>query len=391
MKRTHAVLLLAVVLALSGSSIWAAEPAATTGPAVVATKVARVQTATEKKALDYLVSIQDKEGAWTAEAGPAITALAVRCLVQGGKALEDPAVAKGLAFIEKFRQEDGGYYKDAWPNYSTCIVLGLFTQLPQETYKDKIGKAHQFLKSIQSVEGKKDDQGNVITREHAWFGGAGYAGKGARRPDLSNTSFFIDALRESGISSYDPAIQNAIVFVSRCQMNEPTNDQGFAKGQTSGGFIYSTFKGGESMFPAAKDHEGNEVLTAYGSMTYAGLKSFLYAGLAKNDPRVVMAWKWIKQTWTLDANPGTQSEMGLYYYYHTFAKALHIAGEDTIVDAKGVSHDWRKELEAKMAALQKSDGHFVNNTEIKEGQRWMEANPALVTTYSILALQEARR
>ncbi|MEI8196546.1 MAG: prenyltransferase/squalene oxidase repeat-containing protein [Phycisphaerae bacterium] len=391
MKPTRAILILAAVVACSGSPLWAEEPAVTNGQPVSVAKVARVQTATEKKAIEYLISIQDKDGAWTAEAGPAITALAVRTLVQGGRTVEDPAVKKGLAFIEKFRQEDGGYYKDAWPNYSTCIVLGLFAQLPHDAYKDKITKAQDFLKSIQSVEGKKDDQGNLITREHAWFGGAGYAGKGARRPDLSNTAFFIDALRESGVSVYDPAIQNAIVFVSRCQMNETTNDQSFAKGQSSGGFVYSTFKGGESQFGVTKDREGNEILTAYGSMTYAGLKSFIYAGLTKNDPRVKQAWKWIKETWTLDTNPGTQSEMGLYYYYHTFAKALRISGEDSIVDAKGVAHDWRKELETKMAALQKTDGHFVNNTETKEGQRWMEANPSLVTSYSIMALQEARK
>jgi squalene-hopene/tetraprenyl-beta-curcumene cyclase len=394
MKRTlWTALLAASVLCVGGTMFPAVVQAQAPGVAVVAP---RPQTATEKKALDYLLSIQDKDGAWSPETGPAISALVVKALVQSGKPLNDPAVAKGLAFVEKFRQEDGGYYKDAWPNYSTCIVLSLFAALPEDVkpaYKDKIAKAQDFLKSIQSVEGKTDDKGVKITKEHPWYGGAGYAGKGAKRPDLSNTTFFIDALRDSGVSYQDPAIQNALIFVSRCQLDADTNDQPFAKGQTSGGFIYSTNNGGESMFNA-KDREGNEILVAYGSMTYAGLKSFIYAGLTPEDPRVKLAWKWIKDTWTLDANPGApeaQAEMGLFYYYHTFAKTLRMAGQDTIVDAKGVKHDWRKELETKLATLQKDDGHFVNNAETKAGQRWMEANPALVTGYVTLALQEARK
>jgi len=348
----------------------------------------------EASAIQYLLSVQDKTGAWSPETGPAVTALVVRGLVQSGRPLSDPAVAKGLAFIETFHQPDGGYYKDAWPNYCTCIVLGLMSQLPPDAYREKIAKAQEFLRSIQSVEGKVDDQGKPITPAHPWYGGAGYAGKGATRPDLSNTAFYIEALRDSGAKADDPAIKNALIFVSRCQMNSETNDLSFAKGQSSGGFIYSTNAGGESKFPNQKDREGHEILAAYGSMTYAGLKSFIYAGLTKDDPRVQQAWKWIKDTWTLNKNPGSpdsQGEMGLYYYLHTFAKTLHITDETIVVDAKGVPHNWRLELANKLAAAQKPDGKFVNNTETQAGQRWMEANPTLVTAYMVLALQEAQK
>ena len=68
-------------------------------------------------------------------------------------------------------------------------------------------------------------------------------------------------------------------------------------------------------------------------MTYAGLKSMIYAGLTKDDPRVKAAMEWIGKNWTLDENPGMQyadpsdpasAQSGLYYYYHTLARALRL-------------------------------------------------------------------
>ena len=77
--------------------------------------------------------------------------------------------------------------------------------------------------------------------------------------------------------------------------------------------------------------DGKRIVRSYGSMTYAGLKSMIYCGLTKDDPRVKAAWNWIRKNWTLDINPGMQfsnpkdpkaGESGLYYYYHTLARAL---------------------------------------------------------------------
>ena len=121
-------------------------------------------------------------------------------------------------------------------------------------------------------------------------------------------------------------------------------------------------------------------------MTYAGLKSLLYADISKDDPRVKAALRWISGNYTLEMNPGLNNAQGLYYYYHTYATALRAYGQDTITDAKGVKHDWRKELEAKLAAVQLPDGSYVNAAD-----RWMESNPVLVTTYVVLSLQEARK
>ncbi len=389
-----AAVLAAAAFATSGAALLA-EP--TPAPAAVAPTL-RPITATERKSINYLLAQQGKDatgkpnagpkedGAWVPQAGPGVTALILKGLLESGMKPDDPVVAKGLAYIETFHQPDGGYYKDSNPTYNTSITLGLFALLPAEAYQPKIKAMQDFLKSIQSMEGKTDAAGKPITKDNPWYGGMGYAGKGARRPDLSNTSFAVEALRDSGLPASDPSIQAALIFVTRCQMNSEDNDQPFAKGQTSGGFIYTSANGGESGMGAARERNGDEVLTAYGSMTYAGLKSFLYAGLTKDDRRVKKAWSWLMNTWTLDKNPGTDQEAGLFYYYHMFAKALRVYGADNPIDAKGVKHDWRKELETKLASIQRNDGSFVNAKD-----RWMEGNPVLATTYVLLALEEARR
>ena len=124
-------------------------------------------------------------------------------------------------------------------------------------------------------------------------------------------------------------------------------------------------------------------------MTYAGLKSMIYAGLTKDDPRVKAAWGWIGKNWTLDENPGMgangrgEAKAGIYYYYHTLARALKTYGEPSVTDAKGAGHDWRAELAAKLAAEQQPDGSFVGD------RRWMEDNPVIATVMAVLALQDA--
>mgnify|MGYP000909743223 CR=1 FL=1 len=147
--------------------------------------------------------------------------------------------------------------------------------------------------------------------------------------------------------------------------------------------------GSSDALAIARLADGKRMLRSYGSMTYAGLKSMIYAGLSKDDPRVKAAWNWIRNNWTLDENPGMKlghpdnAQYGMYYYYHTLSKALNAYGEPVIQDANGVSHDWRLELIDKLGNLQREDGSWVGE------RRWMEDNPILVTSYALLALEEA--
>jgi len=206
---------------------------------------------------------------------------------------------------------------------------------------------------------------------------------GPRRPgDLSNVAFWMDAMHDAGVDQNDEHVQRALKFLNRVQNRSESNPEKFAAdGSNDGGFVYSPV---ESKGGAGANNQG---LRSYGSMTYAGFKSMLYAGVAKDDPRVRAAFDWIRRYWTLDSNPNLptqQNQEGLYYYYHTYAKALRAWDQPIIRDGKGKEHNWREELIDAVAQRVQKNGSWDNDKD-----RWDEGSPVLVTAYVIAALQEA--
>jgi squalene-hopene/tetraprenyl-beta-curcumene cyclase len=327
------------------------------------------------KAAEYLRKTQSPDGSWSAKThGPGVTGIVVAGLLRHGYSTDDPMVAKAMAYLEKSVKNDGGIYDDRLANYTTSVAMMAFHEANKGgKYERIIQNASKFLKGLQTGGDPKD----------VASGGVGYDGKS--RPDLSNTQFFVDALLASGVPKDDPAVQNALRFITRCQ-NLPGEgqDQAFARKAVGkddeGGFTYTPIDPDDSKH---KTPDGG--LRSLGGMTYGGLKSFLYAGVDKKDPRVQGAIKWIRLHYTLDENPG-MGKSGLYYYYHTFAKAMVALGEDPFEDAKKVKHVWRRELLDALKKRQKADGSFVN-----EGDRaFGEADPNLATGFAILTLSYAK-
>ena len=319
---------------------------------------------------------QAPDGSYSAEAGPGVTAIVATALMRSGRTPDDPLVAKSLEYLEGFVQGDGGIHKPGslYRNYETSLAVLCFSEANRKGRYDKlIARADKFLKGLQWDETESQDKDSYS------YGGAGY-GK-HKRPDLSNTSFLMDALKAAGNAPDDESVQKALLFVSRCQnLESEQNTTKFAAKNPDGGFYYTPAAGGQSQ--AGTTADGG--LRSYGSMTYAGLKSMIYAGVGPDDPRVKAALQWIGKHYGLDSNPG-MGDAGLYYYYHTFAKALHASGLDEIVDADGVKHDWRKDLIEELARRQRPDGSWVN-----ENSRWMEAMPSLTTAYALLSLTYCR-
>jgi len=325
------------------------------------------------RAVEYLkVRGQADDGSFSGAAGVGPTGLVVTALVSVGATAEDPVVVKALKYLEANVQPDGGIYKveSKHRNYDTCLVMVAFASVNKNgKYDALIKKAEAFVKDIQWDEGEGKEKSDLF------YGGAGYGS--SSRPDLSNTSFMIDALKSLGNGPEDEAIQKALQFVSRCQnLESPANNSPHAAKVNDGGFYYTVAGGGESK----AGNEENGGLRSYGSMTYAGLKSMIYAGVSKDDPRVKAATEFLRKNYDLDSNPGMGLQ-GLFYYYHTMAKALDAFGEEFFTDAKGVKHAWKDELRMKLATLQLADGSWVN-----ENTRWMEGDPNLVCGYALLAL-----
>lgn len=339
--------------------------------AAAAADPSKVSTARER-AIDFLRTSQSEDGSWTTNQTPGISGLVIAALLDSGVPLDDPTIEKALKNLSSFVQADGGIYspKSDLRNYETCISLLAFHAANKDKRYDKvIAAARDFLKKLPW----DDDKG--VKPDDARFGGAGYGA--SSRPDLSNTAYLLDALKAAGVGKDDPAMKNAVIFISRCQnLESEFNTLPFASKVNDGGFYYTPAAGGDS----AKKKEGEEALRSYGSMTYAGLKSMVYAGVKADDPRVVAAVKWIKKNYSVAENPG-MGKAGLFYYYHLFAKALEAMKLENLTDEKGVEHDWRKELGDHLVSIQKPNGSWVNSEK-----RWMEGDPNLSTAFALLTL-----
>lgn len=344
-----------------------------------------------QRGLKYLESVQSPDGAWQAMgvSDPAITAIVAQAFAQDPHyGPEHPIVRKALAFVLSHRQQDGGIYRPGLmlDNYYTSVALMFLSTQPRSDrdVAKAVRDAQLWLKTNQWTESREGPDDKTITVENPWYGGAGYGN--SKRPDLSNTQMMLAALHESGLPAGDPAYQKALKFVSRCQMLSRTNDQPFAAEASDGGFIYSPANAGESK-AGYTEEGGRKVLRSYGSMTYAGFKSMLFANLSHDDERVKAAYDWIRRHYTLDENPnmpGAQSKQGLYYFYNVFGKAMQAWGQDAIVDVEGKRHNWREDLIGKLVSLQRQDGTWLN-----EADRWYEGNPHYITALSVLSMQTA--
>ena len=225
-------------------------------------------------------------------------------------------VANGLRYLEKSVKADGGIYDRVLANYTTSVSIMALQEANKDGKYDSVLKnATAYLKKLQ----------NSLDEEDVKFGGVGYDDKS--RPDLSNTQYFIDALIAAGVPKDDPAMQRALKFVSRCQ-NLPgeTNDQPFAKKTTEDD------KGGLVYVPFVADPDDKKHQTPEGGLRSLGRDDLRRTARVSSTPgsaRTIRACKgavrWIRRHYTLDENPG-MGQAGLFYYYHTFGKAMTALG-----------------------------------------------------------------
>ncbi|MDQ8191113.1 prenyltransferase/squalene oxidase repeat-containing protein [Roseibacillus persicicus] len=334
----------------------------------------------------YLKGQQQPEGHWGDPKTPAVTALALTAVLRDPSFDHDGEipewVSKGFDFLRSCKKPDGGIYGKGLATYNTSTSMMAFLALGKEEDEPLILSARAFLINQQT------DWGNKGETDDQFDGGIGYGGS-YPHSDMSNTYLSLEALYHSKQLATDskhgkqPKLdwEAALQFVSRCQNLTETNDQPFASDDpdNKGGFVYfpTDSKAGEQELP-----DGTVALRSYGSMSYAGLLSFIYADLEKDDPRIVAVLDWLGRNYTLAENPGL-GEQGLYYYYQTIAKALSAAGVDKLKLPDGKEADWRLDLTRKLLANQREDGSWINSNS-----RWWENDPVLVTSYTVLSLAQ---
>ena len=293
-------------------------------------------------------------------------------MIRNGRSTKDPLVAKSLDYIVQFVQPSAGVHhpQSRFSTYETCLVMMCLTEANENGKYDKIlAGAEKYIRGLQWDGEEGHDQSSPA------YGGAGYGND--TRPDLSNTQYFIEALRSVGADENDEAIKKALIFVSRCQnLESEHNTTEFGAKVNDGGFYYTPADGGSSQL-GETDNGG---LRSYSSMTYAGLKSMIFAGVDADDPRVKAAYEFARKNYDVHSNPGL-GQAGVFYYYQTFAKALDAMGVKDVVGPEGKSHDWRAELVTELATRQQADGSWVNTDP-----KWMEGDPNLVTGFALLTL-----
>lgn len=390
MKKTVLAFAVATLFSVSVPSLFAAEPPLRDE----ANLSVRNEVLTSiSKGLSWLAKQQQPNGSLANPLNaapsvdhPALTALPLMSFYyeptgMGSKEYAD-TLKKGYAYLRTQVQPDGGVYSKGLSNYNTSVVLMALLQSGDPQDEPTITKARAFIVGQQAK--------NMV--KPGLDGGIGYGPTGVSpkrgHPDLDNTLLALEAL--NAYKKARPSVEvaagqdldwkAAIEFLSRCQNLTSHNKMDWASDDPAnkGGFVYYP---GSSNAGEQELEGGKKALRSYGTMTYAGLLSFIYADLKKDDPRVVAALDWLNKNYTLEENPGL-GRAGLYYYYHLAAKGLATAKVSEVQTPDGKKVKWPREMALKLMQLQKPDGTWVNDTA-----RWMETDPVLVTTYGVLTLE----
>jgi squalene-hopene/tetraprenyl-beta-curcumene cyclase len=348
-----------LVLSLISSQPLVAQQAA---PLSAATRQQLIESM--NKGAAFIAQQQKPDGKYDNFSG--ITAMAAAALLKqpGQRDKQLPTVAKSLDYLKSLAKPDGGIYDvTTIPHYITAVSVQALAAGGRAADKPTIERARKYLADHLL------DEGEGIQKSDKFYGGMGYGGTSdGGIADIISLEIGLRAMKEAEMPANDPSWQKAIQFLQRTQNNKETNDQSWSG--NDGGFIY---------YPGYSQVENTT--ESYGSGTYAGLLSYSWANLKKNDRRVLNTMKWISAHYTVDENPGIGTK-ALYYYYMVFAKSLQALGEGAIVDSKGVSHNWREDLAKKLISLQNADGSWVNSNPAE-----MQDNKTLVTSFSLMAIE----
>jgi squalene-hopene/tetraprenyl-beta-curcumene cyclase len=375
-------------------------PPAEAKPAAAPKPLPKFEPADKTKALESItrgamwLSAQGEKGKYGApgKPNPGFTAMAVGGLLSAPEPREkqvQEAIDSGLSWLVTLQKPDGSIHDGSLANYTTSAAILALVRSGKPEFKPVIDKAQKYLIDLQV------DENEGYSPDHPYYGGNSYGNE--QRPDLSNVQMALEALAASGVDKDNEAFQRALIFLQRCQNRSESNDVQMEDG---GKPVVSGNDGGAGYAPGTSkagfvDIEGGKkVPISYGSMTYALLKCYIFAGVKKDDPRMKACWEWLKKNYTLDVNPGferspdpTAGYQGLYYYLHSMAKALDLYGEETITDGQGKAHNWRKDVAGRMIAMQGDAGSWTN----QNSSRWYEGNPVLATSYALMTLQIAAK
>ena len=396
MRTNHTITFVSTLLGLwlGGRSLASAAALPTdqkTAPrpaSAVAPTAAELRAAIDRGAA-FLLQSQNSNGWWSTPDQPAVTGLVLTALnlePSGRFQRNRPSeLSRAYDFILASVKPDGSIQRSGLANYNTALCLVALAAAADTNFTPVILAARRYLASSQV------DLGVRGTNDTPFDGGIGYGSK-YQHSDMNNTLTAIEAMRLSetvlGKEKAAPALAESDVnwaavahFLQHCQ-NLPSHNQEDWVSQDPkdrGGFVY--YPGNSMAGGVTNALTGRVALRSYGSMSYGGLLSYIYAKVDKNDPRVVAVLDWLRSNYTIAENPG-MDQQGYFYYLHLMTKALTAAGVDDLKLTGGGAVNWRAEVGTRLLKLQKTNGSWVNLEP-----RWWEADPVLVSAYAVMTLE----
>lgn len=353
------------------------------------------------RGVDWLEKYQAENGSFSNPKFPALTAFPLWAMCESGKG-QSEAAKKAAKFVASCAKPDGSIFVQpdvdrkggGLVNYNTAICMTALHLTGDEQYRPLVLKARTFIAGSQHMGGD------------IYKGGFGYDAKTKRAyTDLLNTTTAVEAMRitESAedfrtdgskkadinwkeLEKYVQSIQNDPRFnKTRPWVTDDPDEQG--------GFAYHPDQ------TRAGTHEGKDGTIRFRSMpgmTYAGLLSYIYADVDRDDPRVAAAVKWISNHWDLNVasrdpvNAGKDaSREGIYYLYNILSKGLSAYGSDLIEPDEGKAFNWRTRLIEKLVSEQKTDARTGGGYWVNPVSRYWEGDQVLTSSYTLIALNKA--
>ncbi len=366
------------LLAVAADAPVAKTPASPTMPAA-----ADLRKAIDR-GIEFLLQSQNQSGWWSTPDQPAVTALALTALnlEPSGRFQRNRSSELNHAydFILSSAKPDGSIQRSGLANYNTSLSIVALTTSFDTNFLPVIIAGRKYIASTQAG-----------TNQGVFAGGIGY-GDHYIHSDMANTITAIEAMRfsetvlpkdkpDSPLKEADVDWKAVTSFLQNCQNLPSVNQQDWVSGDAKdrGGFVY--FPGESKAGGVTNVQTGRVALRSYGSMSYGGLLSYIYASVDKKDPRVQAVLNWLRDNYTVEENPA-MNQQGYFYYLHLMTKALTAAGVDKLKLADGREVDWRADVASRLLKLQKPNGAWINPEK-----RWWEADPVLVTSYAMMTLE----
>jgi len=356
------------------------------------------------RAYEWLRAHQHEDGHWSNPKFPALTALPVWALIRSGEESTEP-INNGVAYIKRCVHDNGAIFVEpsekkrggGLSNYNTAISMVALHETGRADLVPIVQRARAFVARSQ-----------FLSPDNLYHGGMGYDAQTDREyTDLSNSYIAYEAMRlTESVEDLRPADQErvdldwdaALQFVQSVHNHPDYNDRPWVSDAPSeiGGFVYHP---DQTRAGTYTDEDGIVRFRSMRGMTYAGLLSYIYADVDRNDPRVKATVDWAANHWSLEANNtpsggdaayDTNDEReGLFYLYNVMSKGLAAYGQNEFKPSNRPAFNWREDLVKKLVSMQRIDPETGHGYWVNEVSRYWEGDPVLVTSYAVIALQIA--